>query len=51
MPEDPAGAATGQGSGPPGLAEPWPELTTGGARPPERAELEAALAQLPEHGC
>ena len=42
MSEDPAGTATGHpGSGPPGLGEPWPELTTGGARSPERADLEA----------
>ena len=44
MPEDPAGTATGQhGSGPLGLGEPWPELATDGARPPERADLEAAF--------
>src|SRR5215468_5065758 len=44
MSEDPAGAATGQhGSGPLGLGEPWPELATDGARPPERADLEAAF--------
>jgi DNA-binding MarR family transcriptional regulator len=44
MSEDPAGTATGQhGSGLPGGGEPWPELTTAGARPPERVELEAAF--------
>src|SRR5215469_1061961 len=44
MSDDPAGTATGQhGSGPPGLGEPWPELTTAGARPAERADLEAAF--------
>src|SRR5262245_18895749 len=44
MSEDPAGAATGHhGSGPLGLGEPWPELATAGARPPERADLEAAF--------
>src|SRR5260370_42065999 len=44
MSGDPVGTVTGQhGSGQPGSGEPGPDVPPAGARPPERADLEAAF--------
>jgi DNA-binding MarR family transcriptional regulator len=52
MPEDPAGAATGQqDAGPPGWEVPWPESLASGTERAERRDLELAfLAGMRQNG-